>query len=304
MALQADEAHFLPGQHAWIGRAMRFMTRTATLKPHCGVLERKGTALIPMAVETPRFVGSERLHHRRANTAVRIMAIDAGHGAFGQLMVIRPLKLRPDVEVTARALVVDGGGLADHQVMAAIRVNLMTGRAGNLVLHVTALETPYLRRLVQVATEADLVGCGGRQFAGIADIRRRSRFCVFLPGTVAGFTGPSFEAMSLAGFERVVRTLLKGLENIFVAGPAKLRTGVAGRKRGLTHPAAGREKEDCPARTQVNIAHAPGQQQKRHRHCDKLCMLRRATWCSKACVTLPGDLHGNPNRLRKLPGLD
>ena len=162
MTLQADQAHFLPGQHARIGRAVRLMTRAATLKPYGSVFKRKGPPLVPVAVEASRLVGGEGLQHGRANASVRIVAIDARHGAFGQFMVIRPLKLRPDIQVTAGALVVDSGGLADHQVMAAIRVNLMAGRAGNLVLHVTALETPYLRRLVQVATEADLVGGGGR----------------------------------------------------------------------------------------------------------------------------------------------
>ena len=186
--------------------------------------------------------------------------------------------------------------------MSPIGMNFMTGRAGNLVLHVTALEASDVRRLVQVATEADLVGGDRGQLTRIFYVRGRSRFRMFLPRTVTGFTRPSCEPMSLFDFDGIVRTFLKRLENIFMASSAKFRPRVAGRKRSLGYPAASREKEDSPARTQVNIAHAPGRRQKRSRSCDKLCMLRRASWCSKACVTPPGDLDGIRNRLRKLPG--
>jgi hypothetical protein len=188
VALQTNQAHLLPDQHARIGRAMRFMTRPATLKPHGGVLKCKGSAFVPVAVEASRLVGAERLHHRRTDAAVRIVAIDTRHGAFGQFMVIRLLELRPYIQVTTRTLLVDGGSLADHQIMSPVRMYLMTGCAGNLVLHVTALEAADVRRLVQVATEAYLVGGNRGQLARILDIRGRSRFRMFLPRTVTGFT--------------------------------------------------------------------------------------------------------------------
>ena len=281
---------------------MRLMTRAATLKAHGSVFKRKGPAFIPVAVEASRLVGAERLQHRWTDAAVRIVAIDTGHGAFGQFMVIRLLELRPYIQVATGALFVDGGSLADHQIMSPIRMNLMTGRARNLVLHVAALEAPHVRRLVQVTIEADLVGGNRGKFARIADIRGGSRLYMFLARPVAGLTGPSFKSTSLLGFDGIVRALLKSLENIFMAGPANFRTHIAGRKRRLGYAAAGREKEDRPARTQVNIAHAPGQRQKQCRRCDKLCMLRRATRCWKACVTPPEDLDGNRNRLKILPG--
>jgi len=186
VALQTNQAHFLPYQHARIGRAVRLMTCPATLKPHGGVLKRKGPPLVPVAVEASRFVGAKRLHHCRTDAAVRIVAIDTRHGAFGQFVVIRLLELRPDIQVATRALLVDGGSLADHQIMSPIRVNLMTGRARDLVLHVTALKASDVRRLVQMTTEADLVGGNRGQLARIADIRRGSRFYMLLPRTVAG----------------------------------------------------------------------------------------------------------------------
>ncbi len=180
VALQTHQAHFLPDQHARVGRTMRLVTRAATLKPHGSVFKRKGPAFVPVAVEASRFVGAERLHHCRTDAAVRIVAIDTRHRAFGQLMVIRLLELRPYIQVATRALFVDGGSLADHQIMSPIRMNFMTGRARNLVLHVTALEASHVRRLVQVTSEADLVGCNRSKFARIADIRGGSRFYMFL----------------------------------------------------------------------------------------------------------------------------
>ena len=242
VALQTNEAHFLPNQHARVGRTMRLMTRATTLKPHGNVLERKGPTLVPVAIEASRLVGAERLQHCRTDAAVRIVAIDTGHGAFGQFMVIRLLELRPYIQVATRALLVDGGSLADHQIMPPVRMYLVTGCAGNLVLHVATLEASHVRRLVQVATEADLV-CGDRgQLTGILDIRGRSRFRMFLPRTVTGFTRPSREPMSLFDFDGIVRAFLKRLEKIFMAGSAKFRTRVARRKRSLGHPAEGREK--------------------------------------------------------------
>lgn len=77
VALQTNQAHLLPNQHSRIGRAVRLVTRAATLKPHWGMLKRKGTALVPVAIEASQFVGAERLHHRRTDAAVRIVAIDA-----------------------------------------------------------------------------------------------------------------------------------------------------------------------------------------------------------------------------------
>ena len=126
--------------------------------------------------------------------------------------------------------------------MSPIGMNFVTGRAGNLVFHMTALEASHVRRLVQVTTEADLV-CGDRgQLTGILDIRGRGRFRMFLPRTVTRFTRSPCEPMSLFHFDGIVRTFLKSLENIFMAGSAKFRARVAGRKRSLSYPAEGCEK--------------------------------------------------------------
>jgi hypothetical protein len=100
-------------------------------------------------------------------------------------MMIRLLELRPYIQVATRALFVDSRSLTGDQVMSAIRMNFMTGRARDLVLHVTALQASDVRGLVEVATEADLVGGDGSEVSRIPDIRRGSRFYMFLSGTVA-----------------------------------------------------------------------------------------------------------------------
>jgi hypothetical protein len=205
VAFKTHQPYYLPGQHTWIGRAMRLVASATTLKPHGRVLERKWTALVAVAVEASRFIGTERLHHCRLDTAMRIVAIDAGHGALRQFMMIRQLKLRPDIHMAAGALFIDGGRLADHKVMASVRVNLVARCAGNLVLHVTALEAPHLRWLVQVTTEADLVSRGSVEFAGIPYVLDREGLGVFLSRAVARLAGPSIESVPLIAFDSMVR---------------------------------------------------------------------------------------------------
>jgi len=233
MALETHEPHLLADQHARISRAVRFVTNPATLEPHCRMLERKRTTLVAVALEAARLVRSERLHHRRPDTAVWIMAIDAGHGAFGQLMVIRTLELGPDVQMAICALLVDRGGFADQQVTPAVGMNLMTSGAGNLILHVAAFEATHLRRLIRVAGETNAIGCGGSELCRVSDKGRVPRFGVFLAGTVAGLAGSSVPAALLVGINLIVRALRKSLGDVFVTGCTGVRADIAGRKRGL-----------------------------------------------------------------------
>ena len=174
--------------------------------------------------------------------------------------------------------------------MSPIRMNLMTGRAGNLVLHVAAFEAPNLRRLVQMTGEADLIGGRSGELARITNIRRRCRRDVFLPRTMARFAGTSFEPASFLGFDGVMRALLKGVVYVAVAGLAHFRTDIAGRKCGLrrlSRRAQGRQEQSGRAPAEINTAHGPCRRQTRHRRCDKLGRLRRATWYWKACEKQP-----------------
>src|SRR5262252_8901587 len=86
---------------------MRLMTGRAALQPHRRVFKREGPALIAMALEAARLIGRNHPHRSRRKAPMRIVAIHAGHGAFGKPMLVGPLELRPDVSMTARALLVD-----------------------------------------------------------------------------------------------------------------------------------------------------------------------------------------------------
>ena len=139
-------------------------------------------------------------------------------------MMIRQLELRPNIHVAACALFIDGGRLADHKVMPPVRMNLVAGCAGNLVLHVTALEAPHLRWLVQVATETDLVSRRSVEFAGIPYVLDREGLqYVSEPGR--GTTRrPVLESVPLIAFDRMMRAFLQSVVDIFVARLACLRT--------------------------------------------------------------------------------
>lgn len=219
-------------------------------------------------------------------------------------MMIRQLELRPNIHVAACALFIDGGRLADHKVMPPVRMNLVAGCAGNLVLHVTALEAPHLRWLVQVATETDLVSRRSVEFAGIPYVLDREGLSMFLSRAVARLAGPSIESVPLIAFDRMMRAFLKSVVDIFMASLACLRSDIAGRKRRLGGPAEHRQEKEEITQTQINTAHAPGRRHRQHLSCDKLCKLRRATWYSKACATRLEDLRDNRCRLRKPAGSD
>ncbi len=157
MAFQTDKADLGACQHSRIGGAMRFMTRRAALEPHGGVLKRKWPALVAVAFETSGIVGREGLLHGRAGAAMWIVAVHAAHGAFGQFVMERPLKLGPHVQVAGPALVDDCVRLANYERLIA-RMHFVARSAGNLIPGVTALQMPGLRRLIQMTSEAELIG--------------------------------------------------------------------------------------------------------------------------------------------------
>ena len=87
-----------------------------------------GPRLSPWQLKHPGSLAPNDLRHRRTHAAVRIVAIDTAHGAFGQLVVIRLLELRPHIRVATGALFVDRcRACATDQAMAAVGVNLVAG---------------------------------------------------------------------------------------------------------------------------------------------------------------------------------
>lgn len=148
VAFQTNDAYFLARQHAGIGRAVGLMAGRTAFKTHRAVFEREGPALVAMTLQTARLVSAESLRHSRTNTAVRIVAIDAAHRTFRQLVMIRSLKLRPHVRVATRALFVDRCGLSIHQPVRSVGVNFVTGGAGDLIFGMTALQPANVGRLI------------------------------------------------------------------------------------------------------------------------------------------------------------
>jgi hypothetical protein len=170
MALETNQPHFLPDQHSRIGRPMRLVAGSAAFQAHWGVFESKRTALVAVAPEAAGFVGRKNLHHAGPEASVRIVAIHARHGAFRQPVLERPLKLAPDAGMTGGALSVNLRSFARDQTEGSVGMNLVAGRARNLILGVAALQTTDVCRLIQVTGQADFVGGDSCQLRGIADI--------------------------------------------------------------------------------------------------------------------------------------
>ena len=85
----------MPIEHSGIGGSMRFVARRATLRPHGRMLERERATFIAVALEASGLIRSERLRHRLAHRAVRIVAVHAGHLIFRHLVAewLRELRL-------------------------------------------------------------------------------------------------------------------------------------------------------------------------------------------------------------------
>jgi hypothetical protein len=286
VTLQANIADVLPRQHSRIRGAVRLMARRAALETHGPVFERERTALVSVAVEATRLVGSERLGHHVADTSVRIVTIDAAHRALGQLMMIRSLELRPHAHVTTCALLVDRGGRASHQAVPSVRMNLVATCASHLIPGVTALQTANLGGCVQVTGQTQLVRRLGRQIQGIGDFGRIGGFGMRRARTMAGLAGAAFKATSPVGLYNAVRTLGEGLGDVLVANGTGVHSGIAGRKRwlrcrGLSPCREGSQRQTPQQQSCASIAHAPGRPRTLRWRCDRLRRLRPARLYSK-----------------------
>src|SRR5271169_4514862 len=69
VALQADKAHFRPGQHPRVRRSVRLMARGAAFQPDRRMLKRKRPRLVAVALEAPRLVGFGGLERARQDAA-------------------------------------------------------------------------------------------------------------------------------------------------------------------------------------------------------------------------------------------
>ena len=127
VALHANEAHLRARQHAWIGGPVGLVAGAAAFQSHRGVFEGKGSDFIAVAFGASRFVRTCGLNLPGQGTAVRVVAIHAGHGAFGQAVFVGFLETGPDIGVAGGAKRVDGRRLAGHQTVWSILVDGVTG---------------------------------------------------------------------------------------------------------------------------------------------------------------------------------
>jgi len=230
VTLETDQANFLARQHPRIRRAVRLVAAPATFKTDYRMLERERTAFIPMTVETSWFICGEYLGHCRPHGAVRIVAIDAGHRTLRQLVVVGPLELCPDIDVTARALLVDRRSLASYQAERPVGMDFVTCGAGHLILDMAALQAANVRRLVEMACETASVDFRWRELGRIANVGGAGAFRVLAARTVARFTPTRFPTVLFVFLDGKMRALLERLVYVFMAHLTGFGTYVCSRR--------------------------------------------------------------------------
>ena len=89
-------------QHSRIGRTMRDVTGNAPVRLHRRMFERKWTLLIGVTLDARGVGANGETSLSQLETAVRIVAIAASHGAFEHLVMGRHRELMFDFAVTAQ----------------------------------------------------------------------------------------------------------------------------------------------------------------------------------------------------------
>lgn len=229
VTLETEKPDFRARQHLRVLRAVWQMACRATFYFYGRMFEREGSAQVAVAAVATRVVRIDGLDHARSHRPVRVVAVNAVHRAFGQTVVIGFLEAGPDGLMAIRALRIDGGVCARDQTVWSVFVDGVAGNAAHLVLDVAAVDAAYVRGRVQVAREADLIGFGGAQLAGVANIRGVHALGVLAPGAVAGFAGLCGALVFFVGLDEVVRILRESLRNILVASGARVASDVLSR---------------------------------------------------------------------------
>ena len=151
MALQAHLTYLMTDQHARISGAVRLMTGHAAFEANGCVLENKWTALIAVALEAGRLVAERDAHGLRQVARMRVVAVGAGHRAFGKTMLVGLLKRCPDRSVAVGALRVDVGRPLQEQRPPTRAVNGVTLKAPHGVLGMACQDAAHVRSTVPVA---------------------------------------------------------------------------------------------------------------------------------------------------------
>ena len=90
-------------QQPRIGRAVRRMTRAASFRLHRGMFESEWPLLVRMTLHASCICTNCQASLFQFETAMRIMAIPAAHGAFQNFVVKRLIKLVPYFGVATEA---------------------------------------------------------------------------------------------------------------------------------------------------------------------------------------------------------
>ena len=209
VTLQAHEPLLMAGEHARIRRAVRLVARFAAFHFHRRMLKSKRPALVAVAADATGLVGVFRVDHAREKTAVGVMTIDAGHGAFRQAMRVRPLKLGPNLDVAAGAFRVDRLVAARGNRLGIRLVHRMAANAGDLMAAVPALNPAGMGECVLVAAEANALRFRRLDLGRIHDVGGGRGLGVLASRTVAGLARPPSPLQTRAanapgGFHRMM----------------------------------------------------------------------------------------------------
>jgi len=178
----------------------------------------------------------------------------------------------------------------------------VTTRAANAASRVIALNAPDMRLLVAMAAEAYFVRARDRQLRRVYDFFRRNSLNVRACRAVTTFACMVFPASLLIEINGLVRVLLKGVENIFVAALADFGANVgfgpgvrsSGRRFGFVLLTSCGSRGDCEKNNHrgnpaANTAHATGPRRTQRWRCDKQHNSRRSSsyWQARAMKRLP-----------------
>jgi len=217
VALHAQLAHRGTGQHPRIRRAVRLVACGAAFQADGSMLEGEGAAFVTVAFEATRLIGVHCLDGARQQSAMRIVAIHAGHRAFGKTMFVWALETGPDVSVAVRAQRIDVWDLAGDQSIGTVFVHRVAGYAAHLVLGMAAIDAPDVGWLVQMAGEANLVRFGGFEFRRLAYVGGGHGLRMLATGAVTGFASIVLKAALLVLFDYLMGVFLESVEDVFVA---------------------------------------------------------------------------------------
>src|SRR5258706_8579348 len=107
-----------------------------------------------------------------------------------------------------------------------------------------------------MAAEANAIRGRSRQLRWVADGLGIRRLGVFLAGAVTGLAAVSGGSPLFVRLDQIVRPLGESFGGVFVAGPARIRSGIWG-GGGLSPGSTGSQQHTNAQQRCVKIAHEP-----------------------------------------------